>query len=1314
MPDFADPSAPPAAARSGRRTPLTTSLEFDATLVYERYPAPIALAYKKLDMLRGASGQLPGAGPGRQQGTPLHRMIALVDLFEVTLKYCAIILLQDYLRLGRRSRDIDQALAAHLMRPSLGHWSQFLRDTATFCEERQSDLFVPELVNFYSRRHELIDKMVGIRNDQKGHTALSPDEESESAFAAALPLLERLLADLAFLADYPLVLRDAGEERHSYMGVATSSRPGEEPASSLIPGHLYLVGNGGSLALFPLLILEECVFQTARGVCGERKIFFYNELIRRRAEFLDYSMNHRKRPTSAAGAVREIISDSAQHLKSTVETSPRVLSWDLMQEHSRRFVGRIREEEQIVEFLQRQPRGYLTVEGDPGIGKTAFLSRLVADLTVADEVQERSTAIGQQIRALKSNGVTVAFHLCLRGDQSSLDPQRILSSLAEQLGAQSQTLIPPERSPEALLRMARALAAQRNGKVLIVIEGVDEALDGRAPQERAALLDSLVLRRWSLPPGVFVLVSARRGVLPDFRGGGVPVHGLRLSGLSREELQELLTQAVDKSLLEEAHIEAVGRVSAGNPLYVRMLADDLAMGRVGLHAIDRLPEGVEGYFETLLSRLCGNTTWSVQRDCLLLLAVAKAALSCAQIAEIMDVPSPDIESHLTEDLDAILSEEETEQRVPGYQLFHQKFREFLADLFSGRLPRVASRLNRSRQLERSADLRAGELPVDAGRLKDAYRRITDYCRRWRTSDDNYPLLYLTAHLYEAAARDSKAADELEALITESDFLPVKLSRLRDSFLAAEDIRYLALILLAGERDDAVVELAITDNGYERDGVIGALRATGSERSSRLVQALLVRRARRGVWRGLAQFAHLMSPRPEPNSIINARRVAIDIASQHRMSEALAIAANDSSAAVRALLVPHLYRLWAQDQNAGWQLLERLCDGLIGRGGVNGRLLEACGGMSLAILIYNFEDEEVTARLREQWRLNVRRARKSATLSILRRRFVIFLLTRALRFLMASQPDFQPLNLKEILACYSRPTIGREKGLQVLKDLEEPERGFAGTIDILLEKSIPFDVYLMLLAERTLVFHGARDVSGMLRALARVHEDGCWWFRQSVLYVLFSILNNAERVEDEWLESYARMTRETVEAEQGTFKTQSAVYTLAPHMAWLEVVFDTHRPCGHARFIPEFYRESRRLQSSDYTRRVIFAANILSFGYQRHHLALDCLSEASGLTEPALRQLVVEALANIRFYNEDAVDRFLEQRKDLARRVSHTTPTLRSSDLLTFVDEFMNHAMLHSDSFRSKIVAVFRRTGTARSPSELLQQVLNWVMDLIAG
>lgn len=148
--------------------PYPASPEFDPVHVCERYPAPIAHAYEKLEKLRGVYECDPAAERDQQQGTPLHRMIALVDLFEVTLKYCTIVLLKDYLRLGERSRNIDQALATHLMRPSLGHWSQFFRVAAVYCQGRRKELFVPELVDFYFRRHELVDKLVGIRNDRKG------------------------------------------------------------------------------------------------------------------------------------------------------------------------------------------------------------------------------------------------------------------------------------------------------------------------------------------------------------------------------------------------------------------------------------------------------------------------------------------------------------------------------------------------------------------------------------------------------------------------------------------------------------------------------------------------------------------------------------------------------------------------------------------------------------------------------------------------------------------------------------------------------------------------------------------------------------------------------------------------------------------------------------------------------------------------------------------------------------------------------------------------------------------------------------------
>ena len=50
---------------------------------------------------------------------------------------------------------------------------------------------------------------------------------------------------------------------------------------------------------------------------------------------------------------------------------------------------------------------------------------------------------------------------------------------------------------------------------------------------------------------------------------------------------------------------------------------------------------------------------------------------------------------------------------------------------------------------------------------------------------------------------------------------------------------------------------------------------------------------------------------------------------------------------------------------------------------------------------------------------------------------------------------------------------------------------------------------MLLSERTLIYHGVKvDRDAIFALLEQLFREGCPWFRQSILYVLFHILQRA--------------------------------------------------------------------------------------------------------------------------------------------------------------------------------------------------------------
>lgn len=463
---------------------------------------------------------------------------------------------------------------------------------------------------------------------------------------------------------------------------------------------------------------------------------------------------------------------------------------------------------------------------------------------------------------------------------------------------------------------------------------------------------------------------------------------------------------------------------------------------------------------------------------------------------------------------------------------------------------------------------------------------------------------------------------------------------------------------------------------------------------------------------MRHLIRLLHPRRRaPAAVINARRVAIDVAYHLNLDDVLARAARDRSEIVRGLLPSYLYRFWKKRREDGWRLLERLGSSMFGIGGLpDRRLLEACGGMSLAILMHHSDDSKVLEDLRRRWQDIVRRVSHLGPLL----KAAMYILTRNFSWLMERQADYQPINLRELIASYSRPGEAQRLGLRVLQDLAEPARGVEGTVEILLQRDLPFDVYLMLVAERTLVFHGSRDPGQVMVALYRLHREGCRWFRQSALYTAFHTLRRAHPVEDAWLEWYGQMTRETVQEEGASYSTGHGRYTLVPHMAWAEMVF--HRPQGRARFIPEFFKEAIQLRDYDYAGRALQAAGVLALAYQRFDLAVDALRGTLDVQEPRLREELVKLLANIRFYNEGFVDRFLEQQgaTDLRLRVAAATPTVSSSDIPTWIDDFMVSNLIRSDSFRAEVVGALERAGHAKSPNEVLQQVLKWGMDLIEG
>jgi hypothetical protein len=149
------------------------------------------------------------------------------------------------------------------------------------------------------------------------------------------------------------------------------------------------------------------------------------------------------------------------------------------------------------------------------------------------------------------------------------------------------------------------VASKGTPKVLIVIDGIDEALEGS--------FDAGVLPT-PLPPNVRVLLSARWQVSDDNSDGwlkrlgwdrGVKVDTFELNPLDTKQIADVFVKLgapVDVLAQEPGLVERLAELTEGEPLLVRYYAEDLwSEGnkgtRIGRNDLELLKPGFDSYFK---------------------------------------------------------------------------------------------------------------------------------------------------------------------------------------------------------------------------------------------------------------------------------------------------------------------------------------------------------------------------------------------------------------------------------------------------------------------------------------------------------------------------------------------------------------------------------------------------------------------------------------------------------------------------------------------------------------------------------------------
>jgi hypothetical protein len=340
---------------------------------------------------------------------------------------------------------------------------------------------------------------------------------------------------------------------------------------------------------------------------------------------------------------------------------------------SRDFVGRKFLLDEVQRYLYggapEFTSGYVIIEGEPGIGKTAFVSRLVKLNGWVRHYVGESIITAKQF--LESVCAQLKLHYHLETNGPLYDPT----------------------NPSGLLidLLDRALAQPANRPVVILLDALDEASDADLPPK----VSRLYLPR-DLPNGAYI-VATTRPQRPDLQRlwvrdrKSIPLK--KDDPRNRDDVHTYIRAFADKhkapmaariaewGVDRERFSATVLDKSEGNFMYVVSLLQDILDGRVTGESIDHiqyLPQGLEGYYSYHWDRMISLAGDDFKRHYLPVagfVASVRSPVSIENLIQFTGLRRGEVVDVLTRWKQFFY--ETTQDGRPMYTLYHASFRSFL-------------------------------------------------------------------------------------------------------------------------------------------------------------------------------------------------------------------------------------------------------------------------------------------------------------------------------------------------------------------------------------------------------------------------------------------------------------------------------------------------------------------------------------------------------------------------------------------------------------------------------------------------------------
>ncbi|NJM23327.1 MAG: helix-turn-helix domain-containing protein [Richelia sp. RM2_1_2] len=336
----------------------------------------------------------------------------------------------------------------------------------------------------------------------------------------------------------------------------------------------------------------------------------------------------------------------------------------LLEEKTQIFSGRKFVFSAFEEFIKNNQKGYFTVIGDAGMGKSAIAAKYVLD-----------------------NPETICF-FNIRAEGMNR-PELFLKKIRQQLIARFQLQNLDDGDLSTLLTKVKEKLSTGE-RLIIVVDALDEV-----DQEGTA---NILYLPTIIPDSVYFLLTRRPYNQNEKRlnlSPSIPTQELDLREKNQESVQdvkeyirELLTdvkyqQGLDEWIQQQNHIshedfvETIAVKSENNFMYLRCILPAIAEGYYNDKPLDELPVGLQGYYENHW-HIMGMIAKPLPKNKIKIVYVM-CVLGSAASREVIAKYSKQNALTVQEVLDGwaqFLQKQESYQ-PPRYRFYHESFRDFL-------------------------------------------------------------------------------------------------------------------------------------------------------------------------------------------------------------------------------------------------------------------------------------------------------------------------------------------------------------------------------------------------------------------------------------------------------------------------------------------------------------------------------------------------------------------------------------------------------------------------------------------------------------